>query len=119
MLHEYCGERGITYDECGTVLVALDETKQHAIGATERRRGRRQGTEATTVRQHRQRSTVSHQAGADDEHAGPSRDQDSGQRKPRGVRPPPAPPSPGLTGHGPGHHELPAPVMPTKQTPRR
>jgi len=41
MLHEYCGERGITYDECGTVLVALDETKQHAVGATERRRGRR------------------------------------------------------------------------------
>ncbi len=33
----------------GAVLVALDETKQHAVGATERRRGRRQGTEATTL----------------------------------------------------------------------
>jgi len=83
MLREYCGERGITYDECGMVLVALGETKQHAVGATERRRG----TEATTVGQHRQRSAVSHQAGADDEHAGPSRDQDSGQRKARECAP--------------------------------
>lgn len=37
MLREYCGEHGITYEECGKVLVALDDAEQRRLRAIHER----------------------------------------------------------------------------------
>jgi len=39
LLRDFCTERGLVYDECGKVLVALDDVETHRLGEIRRRAG--------------------------------------------------------------------------------